>query len=183
MSSQKTTLTADQLLCLPDDGYRYELVKGELSKVPFGGALHGAVAARIGNVLLDYVKRDRLGVVLAAGTGFWTERNPDTVRAPDAAFIPNERIPEGGLPAGFFEGPPDIAVEVVSPSDTAVEVQAKVEEWLQTGVRLVWVVYPEPRSVTVFRSRTDVRMLTLTDELTGDDVLPGFTCNVQELFQ
>ena len=182
MSAQKTLITADELLRLPAKGYRYELVRGELIKMPPAGAQHGGIAAKIAHRLLAHVEANRLGVVFGAETGFWIHRNPDTVRAPDAAFIANERLPEGGLPAGYFEGAPDLAVEVVSPNDTASEVQAKVEDWLRAGVRLVWVVYPESRSVTVFRSWADARMLTPADTLTGDPVLPGFTCPVQELF-
>lgn len=182
MSSQKTALTAEQLLHLPDDGYRYELVKGELNKMPPAGARHGGIAATIAQVLANYVKSNRLGIVFGAETGFWIQHGPDTVRAPDAAFVANERLPEGGLPAGYFEGAPDLAVEVVSPNDTASEVQAKVEDWLRAGARLVWVVYPESHSVTVFRTWDDVRMLTAEDTLTGDPALPGFTCPVQELF-
>ena len=123
-----------------------------------------------------------MGVVFGAETGFWTERNPDTVRAPDAAFVSNERLPAEGLPRGYFQGAPDLAVEVVSPGDSAAEVRGKAEEWLQAGARLVWLVYPESRAVTVFRSREDVRTLASTDELTGEPVLPGFRCRVEELF-
>jgi len=182
MSAQKTLLTAEELLRLPGTGYRYELVKGELIKMPPAGAEHGGVSIKIASRLNVYVEAHKLGAVFAAETGFWLRRDPDTVRAPDAAFLTQERLSEGRLPKGYFEGAPDLVVEVVSPNDTASEVQAKVEDWLRAGARLVWVVYPESRSVTVFRSWDDVRMLTSADTLTGDPVLPGFTCPVQEPF-
>ena len=182
MSAQKTLLTAEELLRLPAKGYRYELVRGELLEMPLSGAQHGVIAAQVAHRLTNFVDANRAGVVLGAETGFWIQRGPDTVRAPDAAFVASEHLPESGLPAGYFEVAPDLAVEVVSPNDTASEVQAKVEDWLRAGARLVWVVYPDSRSVTVFRSWDDVRMLTAEDTLTGNPALPGFTCPVQELF-
>ena len=107
-----------------------------------------------------------------AEAGFQLAHDPDTVRAPDVAFVRAERFPPGGV-KGFFQGPPDIAVEVVSPSDRASEVAAKVQDWLQAGCSMVWVVDPENRTVTVHRSRKDITVLTEADMLTGGDVLPG----------
>ena len=137
MSAQKTLLTAEELLRLPGTGYRYELVKGELIKMPPAGAEHGGVSIKIASRLNVYVEAHKLGAVFAAETGFWLRRDPDTVRAPDAAFLTQERLSEGRLPKGYFEGAPDLVVEVVSPNDTASEVQAKVEDWLRAGARLV----------------------------------------------
>lgn len=182
MTSPKTLFTADDLWRLPSDGKRYELVRGELVEMPPAGARHGNVAINLGTLLNAYVRAGDLGKVFAAETAFVLQRHPDTVRAPDAAFVSKERLPSGDLPEGFLEVVPDLVVEVVSPSDTAVDVQRKVEDWLHAGVRLVWVIYPGTRSVAVYRSLADIRLLTEADTLEGDSVLPGFSCLVAELF-
>ena len=116
-----------------------------------------------------------------AEAGFQLAHDPDTVRAPDVAFVRAERFPPGGV-KGFFQGAPDIAVEVVSPSDRASEVAAKVRDWLQAGCSMVWVVDPENRTVTVHRSRKDITVLTEADMLTGGDVLPEFSMPVLTIF-
>lgn len=182
MTIQRTLLTADELLRLPDDGSRKELVEGELRTMAPAGYEHGIVA---GNVLLrvgNHVQANRLGDVVAAETGFRIGRDPDTVRAPDVGFVAAGRFPGGRLPATFPDLAPDFLVEVVSPTDTAHEIEEKVRDWLRAGVRLLWVVYPSTRSVTVYRSMTDVRVLKEQDSLDGADVLPGFSCRVSDLF-
>ena len=120
-------------------------------------------------------------MVVTAEAGFRIAHDPDTVRAPDVAFVRAERIPPGGV-KGFFQGPPDIAVEVVSPNDRASEVMAKAQDWLQAGCPLVWVVDPETRTISVYRSRSEISVLNETDTLTGGDVLPGFSVAVAEIF-
>jgi Uma2 family endonuclease len=182
MTTEKTLVTADELLRMPADGSRHELVLGELRTMPPAGGEHGIVAAEAAGRLRDYVRPRHLGYVVAAETGFRLARDPDTVRAPDAAFIAAGRLPGGRPAAGFFELIPDLVVEVVSPFDTAREVQEKVHEWLRAGVRLVWVIYPSTRSVTAYRSLEDVRVLTEDAQLDGADVLPGFACVVRDLF-
>lgn len=181
MSLSSKFMTAEELLCLPDDGYRYELVKGELRKMPPAGFEHGALAIRIGALLDQYVRANNLGLVLAAETGFKISSSPDTVRAPDTGFVRKDRIP-AELPKGYFPGAPDLAVEVISPSDTFLEVEEKVFDWLESGSSLVWVINPSPRTVTVYRSFTDISMLMEHDELSGGDPLSGFRCRISELF-
>jgi len=179
---RRTTLTAEEFFHLATYDRCYELVKGELYEMTPAGAAHGSSAMRAGALLNVHVRANQLGEVFAAETGFILRRNPDTVRAPDAAFVSRDRLPTGELPVGFLELAPDLAVEVVSPGNTAREVQEKVEDWLRAGTRLLWVLYPATRSVAVHRSLEDVRVLSEEDALEGGEVIPGFACEVRELF-
>ena len=129
-----------------------------------------------------FVKKKRLGKIYASETGFVLTTNPDTVRAPNIAFIRQERVNEVGRSKGFWIGPPDLAVEVISPSDTVGEVEDKVHMWLERGTRLVWVVSPKLCNVTVYRSLTDIEALTEKDTLDGGDVVPGFQIPIAEIF-
>jgi Uma2 family endonuclease len=174
--------TADELFAMPDDGFRYELVKGELRKMSPAGGEHGVVVVNATLLLGQYVKTNDLGVCCGAETGFKIASEPDTVRAPDLAFVSRERILESGVPKKFWPGAPDLAVEVVSPGDTYSEVEEKVEQWLGAGTRAVWIVNPRRRSVTVYRSMSDVTRLSDTDELEGGEVVHGFRCKVSEIF-
>jgi len=182
MRAKKATLTAEELLRLSTTGSRYELVKGELFEMPPAGGRHGSVAMRIGIVLGSYVRENELGEVFAAETGFILRRDPDTVRAPDAAFVARERLPAGELPPGYLEMVPDLAVEVVSPGDSAREVREKVADWMRAGVRLLWAIDPATRSVTVYRSTDDLSVLSEDDSLDGGQVIPGFSTNIKDLF-
>lgn len=175
-------VTAEELLHMPDDGFRYELVKGELIKAPPFGSEHGNLAMRLGWRLAQYVESRKLGRVYAAETGFHLSSNPDTVRAPDAAFVRQSRVAEAGTVAGFWPGAPDLAVEVISPSDTYSQVQEKALHWLNAGTLMVVVVDPRQQTITVYRSLTDIVILTTGDELEGKDVVPGWTLPVDELF-
>jgi Uma2 family endonuclease len=174
--------TASELFEMPDDGFRYELVKGELRKMSPTGWEHGVVVVNITLLLGQYVKTNKLGSCGGAETGFKIASDPDTVRAPDLSFVIPVRIPEGEARKKFFTGAPDLAVEVMSPGDTRREVDEKVEDWLESGARAVWVVNPKRRVVTVYRSTTDVTRLSEGDELDGGDVVPGFRCKVSEIF-
>jgi Uma2 family endonuclease len=177
-------MTAEELLRMPDDGYRFrsELVKGELRKYPLAESEHGYVTMNVGSRLEQYVEANKLGTVYAAGTGFQIAFNPDTVRAPDVAFISQRRIEEVGDVQGYWPGPPDLAVEVVSPSDIYTDVADKVMDWLDAGTQMVMVVDPRRETVTVYRSRTDITILTGDDQLDGGEVVPGWTLNIRELF-
>jgi Uma2 family endonuclease len=175
-------MTADELLRLPDDNMRHELVRGQLRTVPPAGGEHGFVGGELFGFVREYVRAHDLGFTFNADTGFRIARNPETVRAPDAAFVAKGRLPGRRLPPTFPDLAPDLVVEVVSPSDTAAEVREKIQEWLRAGVRLVWVVRPSNRSVIEYRSPTEVRELGEMDELDGFDVLPGFTCPVRAIF-
>jgi Uma2 family endonuclease len=182
MDTTKTLTTAAELLTMPEDGCRYELVKGELRRMPPAGSEHGVIVMNCGLLLGQFVKANSLGVVFCAETGFKLASNPDTVRAPDLAFVRRERIPEDGIPKDFWPGSPDLAVEVISPGDGYTGVEEKVNDWLDAGTRMVVVVKPRPRIVTVYRSHTDIARLAESDSLSGDEVVPGFTCRVSELF-
>lgn len=171
-----TLLTADELLRLPDDGWRYELVRGELRKMSPSGARHGRVAAEIVGSLIAHMKRSRTGAVYSSETGFRISRQPDTVRAPDAAFVRSERVKET---AGFFEGPPDAAFEVTSPGDTYSEIEEKTLDWLRAGVNVVVVV--DPRTKTARVHRTDGAR-NVEDVIEIDDVIPGWRLSLAELF-
>ena len=184
MTTNIKLITADELLNMPDDGRRYELIKGELIELtPPPGSLHGSVAGNAYWELRSFVGGNVLGRVFAAETGFRISTDPDTVRAPDAALVVNERLPEGDLPVGYLPFAPDLLVEVVSPSDRASEVQEKVHMWLDAGARLVWVAYPSTKSVAAYRSRTDVMIVEGDDLLDGTLVLDGFSIPVSRLFE
>ncbi len=174
--------TASELYAMPDDGFRYELVKGELRQMSPAGGEHGAIVINVSLLLGQHVKSNSLGVCFGAETGFKIASDPDTVRAPDLAFVRRERIPETGIPKNFWATAPDLAVEVLSPGDTYSEVEEKVEDWLAAGARAVWVVDPKRRAVTVYRSLADVTRLWEADELDGGEVVPGFRCEVSEIF-
>ena len=174
--------TASELFEMPDDGFRYELVRGELRRMSPSGSEHGAIVVNITGLLWQHVKSKRLGVCFGAETGFKIESDPDTVRAPDVAFIRRERIPEGGITKKFWPGAPDLAVEVLSPGDTRAEVEEKVEDWLQAGALAVWVINPKRRSVSVYRPANEVTHLSEADELDGGGVVHGFRCKVSEIF-
>ena len=177
-----TQMTADELLRLRDDGRCYELVRGELRVMEPPGARHGAAAMRLGAMLAQHALANRLGVVFAAETGVVLARSPDTVRAPDAAFVRKERIPPGGPGPTYFEGAPDLAVEVLSPGDTALEIEDKVEEYHAAGARAVWVVNPKRRRVTAHRPGAAPLVLHEGESLDAGDVVPGFRCAVAEIF-
>ena len=183
MSTTETKLmTADELLDIPDDGFRYELVRGELKRMSPAGDEHGEVGMELAIPLGAHVKKNRLGKLYLAETGFLIQTNPDTVRAPDIAFVRMERIKEIPRAKGYRVGAPDLVVEVNSPNDTVGKVEEKVADWLDAGARLVWVVSPKLKTVTVYRSLTDIITLTEKDTLDGGDVVPGFKIPVAEIF-
>ncbi len=181
-SMQPTLLTAEDLWKQADDGYRYELVKGVIHRKPFVGFAHGVLRSKIASCLYKSVKKNKLGCVCSAGTGYKISQNPDTVLAPDASFIHKAAIDEKGIPKGYWEGAPDLAVEVISPSDTYTEVAEKVDEWLHAGCAMVWVIDPRRETVAVYRSPEDMTVLRGDDILDGEDVIEGFACQVRDLF-
>jgi len=183
MSSTTTQLmTAEELFEMPDDNFRYELVKGELRKMSPAGHKHGRIAMRLSGPLHQYVEEKGLGEVYAAETGFLITSNPDTVRAPDIGFVRQERVEEVGDSGSYFPGAPDLAVEVLSPDDRVSRVEEKVAEWLEAGTLLVWTISPKLRAITVYRSRTDIKVLTENEMLDGVDVIPGFQYPIARLF-
>lgn len=180
-------MTADELLRYDALGKRAELVRGRLQVREPAGYRHGSVAARLLVRIGIFLEQDRaargaahpLGEVLAAETGFTLQRHPDTVRAPDAAFVAWERIPRDGR--GFGDFAPDIAVEILSPGDRPGYVLAKVADWLTAGTSLVWVVDPDRRVVRVYRADGSESIVDEEMMLHGDDTLPGFSTPVAEL--
>lgn len=177
-----TQMTAAQLLDMPDDGYRHELVLGELRTMSPAGNVHGIVANVLAWRLTNYVMDNNLGIVYAAETGFLLGSDPDTVRAPDTAFTSWARIDEVGEVEGFWPGAPDLVVEVVSPNDRYSEVNEKVADWLGAGAQIVVVVDYRRREVAVHRSTSDPVTLTEDDVLDGGDIIPGWTMPVSEMF-
>lgn len=182
MTTTTRLMTADELWRMPSDGNRHELVEGELRTMAPAGGEHGAVVMDLAAPVAQFVKANKLGRTFGAETGFIVARNPDTVRAPDFAFISQQRIPPAGIPKKFVPIAPDLVVEVVSPSDTLYELDEKVEQWLAAGTKLVWVANPRRKTIAVHRLGQPVRVLTTADALQGEDVLPGFSMPVNEAF-
>ena len=183
MTATGIRLTADDLMQLPANGKRYELVNGELHEMAPAGSEHGYVALEAAfRLRLFLAEHPEIGGrMFAAETGFRLSRDPDTVRAPDVAYVAEARIAQVKVP-GYPELAPDLVVEVVSPGDRAGEIQAKIDEWLQAGVRLAWVLYPTTRSAMVYRADGTTQLLHADDNLSGEPVLPGFTVRLSELF-
>ena len=175
-------LTADDLLRLDSQGVRGELIRGVLYETMPTGRQHGKIMAKLTIHLGSFVEQRRLGSVEVGDVGVWLERDPDTVRAPDIAFFSLEKDPPEEIAAGYAEVVPDLLAEIVSPNDTAREVREKAEMWLGFGVRLVWVVNPDTRTVDVHRRGHPIITLTDQDALDGLDILPGFTCLVRDIF-
>ena len=182
MTTKTKLVTAEELLYMPDDGYRYELVRGELRKMSPAGNHHGELAAEIGASLFNHVKANNLGKVYAAETGFRIGADPDHVRAPDAAFIRRERVEAVGRVDGYWPGAPDLVVEVISPNDRYTEVEEKVDDWLAAGTRLVILVNPRNRTATLRRAGQAPVILTEQDTLDGADVVPGWQLSLKDLF-
>lgn len=180
----KTTrlITAEELAQMPSEEERTELVRGEVIRMAPAGHIHGELAGNLFALLWNFVKQHQLGKVYAAETGFILSRSPDTVRAPDAAFVRADRAARQENRPGFFEGAPDLAVEVMSPGDTVEEVEEKILDYLEAGTRLIWITNPRTRTITVYRSLTDIHVLTTNDTLDGGNVLPGFTVSVKDIF-
>lgn len=175
-------MTADDLLRLPDDGARYELVRGELRTMAPSGWGHGKFASRVDRSLAPHVEANGLGEVLIGDAGFLLATGPDTVRGPDVAFVRQERLAGLDDQRGYFPGAPDLAVEVISPNDLYTEVDEKVAQWLEYGTVVVFVVNPRRRTVAVHRLGQPVVILGVSDVLTAEDVVPGWSLPVQRLF-
>lgn len=175
-------LTAEGLLRLHSEGVRGELIRGVLHQTVSTGAEHGKIVVNLSILMGSFIKMGRLGWVIASDAGVRLERNPDTVREPDIAFISAEKMPLETRVPGYVEVVPDLVVEIISPNDRPVAAYDKAQMWLRFGVRLVLLVDPDARTVTVLPQDAPAQTLTDTDTLDGGDVLPGFTCPVQDIF-
>jgi Uma2 family endonuclease len=182
MSTTVQPMTADDLLRMPNDGFRYELVKGELRRMAPAGHEHGRVAVRFTWRLAQHVETKNIGAVYAAETGFLISTNPDTVRAPDVAFVSQKRLDKVGKTGGYWPGAPDLAVEVVSPRDTYSEVEEKAIEWLGAGALMVLALNPRKRTVTVYRSLNEITILNEDAILDLNDIVSGFKVAVKDIF-
>ena len=174
--------TAERFLVLASRLGPCELVAGEVRTMSPAGYRHGLVSQRLGELLSAFVRKHRLGFVPDAETGFVIRRNPDTVRAPDVAFVSKSRHERIGATDAFFPGPPDLAAEVRSPDDRLGRVRARVRSWLEAGCRLVWVIDPKRHSATVYRPGRPPQEIAATGELTGGTVVRGFRVPLAELF-
>ena len=182
MTTTKTLLTADDFLMMPDDGKCYELVKGELVEMPSPGVMHEFVTFRFALRFGNFVEQNNLGVVIG-GAGIYIEQDPDTVRAPDCAFVSHERIvaplPDRGYVAGLI---PDLAVEVISPDYPTAEAEARAQMWLEAGVRLALLAYIATKEIVAYHDDGTVQRFGIDDTLTCEPVLAGFTCPVADIF-
>jgi Uma2 family endonuclease len=178
-------MTADDLLALPSGmGQRYELIEGELMVTAAAGGRHGAIAQKVAGEMYVYLQNNPIGILLAAETGFYTRGDENTVRAPDLAFIRNEKIPPEGISDSYLHIVPDLVLEVVSPNDRAGEVDDKIQEWLNFGAPVVWVAYPSSSRMMVYRKgEANAVILNAGDTLDGGSVLPGFQRVVTDFFR
>ena len=182
LAPTETKLITGKELAAMGDIEPCELIEGRVVPMSPTGDEHGKIEANIGAELLVFVRSRKLGQVRVGEVGIYTRRNPDTVRAADVLFVSNERYAQQTSP-GYLEVAPDLVVEILSPNDRWTEVTQKLREYFAIGVRLVWVADPQTRSVHAYRALTNVRAFTEKDDLPGDDVLPGFSVKVTQLFE
>ncbi|HEY0376729.1 MAG TPA: Uma2 family endonuclease [Pyrinomonadaceae bacterium] len=182
---QHKVWTDDELLALPDDGNKYEVMKGELVVSP-AGIEHEEIGVRLIVALAGFVRKQKLGVVCGSSAGYWMHpegSQPRNFLSPDVSFIAKERL--GGAkraPKKFFDGAPDLVVEILSPSDTVERLHDKIVDYFENGARLLWVVNPEEQFVPVYHSSQPDQLLRGADTLSGEQIIPGFTLPVSELF-
>ena len=167
---------------LPDDDLRHELINGELIKMPLPKVPHGRAAKRLGKPLEQFVSDHDLGEAFTTEIGFQLTNDPDTVLGPDISFISKERLKSAGEVTGFWQGPPDLAVEVLSPGDRRGKVNKKILQWLGFGTRQVWIVDPKHSTVTIYRSETDATTFSGSDYLESQDLFPGFRISLDQIF-
>ncbi|MHB8578051.1 MAG: Uma2 family endonuclease [Dehalococcoidia bacterium] len=183
MATETKLVTAEELFCMPEGDVRRELIDGRMEEAMPPGYDHNLVMGNLTGHLWAHVSQRQLGKVLPGDTGIILRRDPDTVRAPDICFISTDRLPPAGVRTGYIAIIPDLIVEIVSSSDTAVEVRAKTEEWLRAGATLVWTLYPNTKTVIVSRGLGTDHILYAADTLTGEPVLPDFSVSVGALFE
>ncbi|MYD35405.1 MAG: Uma2 family endonuclease [Dehalococcoidia bacterium] len=175
-------ITADQLLEMYGKGMRGELIRGVFCPTMPTGMKHGEIVMNLAFLIMDVVKPDKLGRIMGSDSGVKTESNPDTVREPDIAYFSRERLPLDADVPGYAEIAPDLVVEVVSPSDSVREIAGKANMWINAGVQLVWVIWPETQMVEIYRPGQPVATLAENDTLTAENVLPQFNVPVSDVF-
>ncbi len=175
-------VTVEDFYEIAFEGFRGELVGGELKETMPTSILHGIIAGRIAIILGFFVLQNKLGEVLTAETGFRLFVDKKTVRVPDVSFLSNEKLAEIKNVNKFYDGTPDLAIEVISPSETYNDVQGKLEDYLSAGVKMVWIIRPENKTVTTYRTLSDFKILRESEELNGEEVLPNFKCNLTDIF-
>jgi Uma2 family endonuclease len=179
--STSTLITADDLMKMPSNGTKQELVRGELRTMAPAGFEHGDIGLELASRLRQFVKTHQLGKVVGSEVGFVLSRDPDHVRSPDAAFVRASRLPAAPV-VKFFPGAPDLAAEIISPHDTAEELQEKINDYLTHGVQLIWIIYPRTRTAQVHRPNQPTQTIPPTGSLTGENLLPGYEVKLADLF-
>jgi Uma2 family endonuclease len=182
IASEQQVWTDEAFMALSKDGHRYEIVNGELVDMGNSGMEHGGIGSWLGGVLAIYVRQHKLGAVCDSSTAF-TLKSGDK-RSPDVSFVSRDRL-KGlkRLPKGYFQGSPDLAVEILSPSNTVEEIHTKIVEYFENGTRLVWVIHPDEKYVLVYHAPEPDRLLRSQDQLEGEEIVPGFSVAVSELFE
>jgi Uma2 family endonuclease len=181
-ATDERVITGEDLARMGDIG-RCELIDGRIVRMNPTNPWHGQIEVRIAAALEAFVRPRKLGRVLAGEVGLYTRRQPDRVRGADVLFITNETFQRRTESLSFLDVAPELVVEVLSPEDRVVELNQKLREYFEIGVRLVWVIDPKARSVHVYSSPTEMREYGETEQLTGGGVLPGFEVSVASLFE
>ncbi|MDB5341161.1 MAG: putative restriction endonuclease [Planctomycetaceae bacterium] len=183
MSTDVLIRTAEDLFEMPNDGNRYELVQGVLRKMSPAGGAHGEVECFLGAHLMFHARKNRLGSTYVGDTGFKIRTNPDTVLAPDVAFVTRERVQTIPDRFKFIPLVPDLVIEILSPGDREREVLLKVADWLSAGTRAVILVHPRKKTVRLFRSAEQFVALSEQDVLEVPDIVPGWSVSIAEIFE
>jgi Uma2 family endonuclease len=178
---EKRTWTEEELAALPNEGYNHEVVDGRLVLSPKNNPEHGEICMRLSSALSMHVQRHKLGALWDSSTGFWMSNG--NCRAPDISFISKQRL--AGLkrpPKRFFRGAPDLAIEILAPSNTSNEFQARLHDYFTSGTRVAWVIDPETRTAAVYHGMDHPQTLGLSGVLQDEQYLPGFRFPVADLF-
>lgn len=183
MATTLKITTAEELEAIPDDGFRYELIRGELIRMSPAGAGHGTVAFLFGFHLANYLIPRKLGRCYTADTGFALAKSPDTVFAPDFSYVHVDRLALIANPLVYIEVPPDLVLDVLSPTDRIVKLKQKARAWLDFGTRVVVTINPRNRETSIYRSGAEVQILTADETIELPDIAPGWSLPLRKLFE